>query len=100
MLLDEKIRLFGGKLYKYYSFEDSYSLKNLYDKTIHFSKPEIFNDPFDCALGFSLDKAVAAGNGQASLQAELLAGSLDDFRVNKLNDLIILICDNTIRIAI
>ena len=60
MLLDEKIRLFGGKLYKYYSFEDSYSLKNLYDKTIHFSKPERFNDPFDCALGFSLDKAVAA----------------------------------------
>ncbi len=59
-LLDEKIRLFGGKLYKYYSFDDSYSLKNLYDKTIHFSKPERFNDPFDCALGFSLDKAVAA----------------------------------------
>lgn len=59
-LLDEKICLFGGKLYKYYSFEDPYSLKNLYDKTIHFSKPERFNDPFDCALGFSLDKAVAA----------------------------------------
>lgn len=59
-LLDEKIRLFGGKLYKYYSFEDPYSLKNLYDKTIHFTKPERFNDPFDCALGFSLDKAVAA----------------------------------------
>lgn len=59
-LLDEKIRLFGGKLYKYYSFEDPYSLKNLYDKTIHFSKPERFNDPFDCALGVSLDKAVAA----------------------------------------
>lgn len=59
-LLDEKICLLGGKLYKYYSFEDQYSLKNLYDKTIHFSKPERFNDPFDCALGFSLDKAVAA----------------------------------------
>ena len=60
LLLAEKIRLFDGKLYKYYSFEDAYSLKNLYDKTIHFSKPEKFNDPFDCALGFSLDKAVAA----------------------------------------
>ena len=58
-LLDEKIQLFGGKLYKYYSFEDPYSLKNLYDKTIHFTKPEKFNDPFDCALGFSLDKAMA-----------------------------------------
>lgn len=59
-LLDEKIKLFGGKLYKYYDFNDPYALKNIRDNTIHFSKPEQFNDPFDCALGFSLDKAVSA----------------------------------------
>lgn len=60
VLLDEKIKMFGGKLYKYYNFEDPYALRNIEKNTIHFSKPERFNDPFDCALGFSLDKAVAA----------------------------------------
>lgn len=55
-----KIKAFNGKLYKYYSFEDEWALKNLQADIIHFSKPQAFNDPFDCALGFSLDKAVEA----------------------------------------
>lgn len=53
-----KIKQFGGKLYKYYSCEDEWSLKNLEGDIIHFSKPQAFNDPFDCALGFSINRAV------------------------------------------
>lgn len=58
-----KIKLFGGKLYKYYSFtenDSNYALFNLKNDIIYFSKPEIFNDPFDCALGFSIDDSVKA----------------------------------------
>lgn len=56
----EKVSKFGGKLYKYYSFEDEYALKNLKNGTVHFSKPERFNDPFDCAIGISLESIIEA----------------------------------------
>ena len=39
----------------------------------------------------TLDKAIAAGNGQAALQAKLLSRGLDDFRIDQLNHLVILI---------
>ena len=42
----------GGKLYKYRSFDkDGYSLKNLQEGTLHCSKADSFNDPFDCKIG-------------------------------------------------
>ena len=103
-LLDEKIKLFGGKLYKYYDFDDPYALKNIQNNTIHFSKPERFNDPFDCALGFSLDKAVAAflpaiintklevngenGNTTKELITQLLLGSQADVSNDKTAQLV------------
>lgn len=56
--VEEKLGFIKGKLYKYYSFEDEYSLSNLEEDIIHFSKPETFNDPFDCILSFSLERAI------------------------------------------
>ena len=56
----DKVSKFGGKLYKYYSFEDKYSIENLKNGLVHFSKPEKFNDPFDCAVSISLDKIIEA----------------------------------------
>lgn len=41
------------KLYKYQSFND-YNLNNLRKKTFWFSKPESFNDPFDCNINFQV----------------------------------------------
>ena len=70
-----KIKQFGGKLYKYYSFEDEWSLKNLEGDIIHFSKPQAFNDPFDCALGFSIDRAV-----------EMLLPTIFDKKLNLSNE--------------
>lgn len=60
-LISSKIRRFNGKLYKYCSFskgDSNHSLSNLKDGIIYFSKPSDFNDPFDCALGFSIDEAI------------------------------------------
>jgi len=38
-------------LYKYYPYNE-YLLEMLITKKAWFSKPEIFNDPFDCYLNF------------------------------------------------
>ena len=51
----------GGKLYKYRSFDkDGYSLKNLQEGTLHCSKADAFNDPFDCYMGFSVNEIVSS----------------------------------------
>lgn len=58
-----KIARFNGKLYKYCSFSDNdsnHSLGNLKDGILYFQEPSRFNDPFDCALGFSVDEAFKA----------------------------------------
>lgn len=50
--MSEKIPL---KLYKYQSLTaSSYTLENLQNRHIWFSKPEYLNDPFDCAIPFLL----------------------------------------------
>lgn len=54
----DKVSKFGGKLYKYYSFEDEYAIENLKNGVVHFPKPERFNDPFDCAVSISLIKSL------------------------------------------
>lgn len=51
----------GGKLYKYRSFDkDGYSLKNLQEGTLHCSKADAFNDPFDCKIGVTFQSMYAA----------------------------------------
>jgi len=42
------------KLYKYESF-NTYSLANLKNQQLYFSSPITFNDPFDCAIGCTLE---------------------------------------------
>lgn len=51
----------GGKLYKYRSFDkDGYSLKNLREGTLHCSKADAFNDPFDCKIGVTFQSLYTA----------------------------------------
>lgn len=51
----------GGKLYKYRAFdEEGYSLKNLQYGTLHCSKADAFNDPFDCKIGVTFQSMYAA----------------------------------------
>ena len=41
-----------GKLYKYRTFDShGYALNSLINGTLHCSRPDTFNDPFDCRLG-------------------------------------------------
>lgn len=51
----------GGKLYKYRSFDkDGYSLKNFQEGTLHCSKADAFNDPFDCKIGVTFQSLYVA----------------------------------------
>lgn len=51
----------GGKLYKYRSFDKrGYSYKNLQDGTLHCSKANEFNDPFDCKIGVTFKSLYTA----------------------------------------
>lgn len=51
----------GGKLYKYRLFDkEGYSLKNLQEGTLHCSKADAFNDPFDCKIGVTFQSMYAA----------------------------------------
>ncbi len=57
--IEEKMHMFGGKLYKYYSFSENdynHSIDNFENDIIYFSLPQKFNDPFDCVMGLSLDE--------------------------------------------
>lgn len=54
----------GGRLYKYRTFDrDGYSLQNLQDGTLHCSKADAFNDPFDCKIGVTFQSLYAAKYG-------------------------------------
>lgn len=55
LYLEEITKYLPKYLYKYYSFEDSYSLLNLENDIIYFSKPNVFNDPFDCNFAYNID---------------------------------------------
>lgn len=54
----KKLQSFGGKLYKYFSFSDEWALENFKNDVIHYSKPQAFNDPFDCSLSLQIDDAI------------------------------------------
>ena len=48
----------NSELFKYYSLDDKYTLKNIIDNIIQFSNPVNFNDPFDSIMGISIDNIV------------------------------------------
>lgn len=51
----------GGKLYKYRSFDSKgYSLMSFEEGTLHCSRPNDFNDPFDCRVGFTVQAFIEA----------------------------------------
>lgn len=64
-----------GKLYKYRSFDKKgYALGNLKSGTLHCSRPDAFNDPFDCKIGITFNSLYAAMYGQEfDLIADLFA---------------------------
>lgn len=43
------------KFYRYYDLSKSHTLENIENGIIHFSNPQLFNDPFDCACGLDFD---------------------------------------------
>lgn len=50
--------LYGKKLYKYYSFSSDFTLSNLQNGTIYLQNPVLFNDPFDCNIGLSVNQLI------------------------------------------
>lgn len=51
----------NGKLYRYRSFESQYSLSEVEGEYIFCSKPSMFNDPFDCKMGFDIQAVIDEG---------------------------------------
>lgn len=50
-----------GKLYKYRRFDpNGYSLDDLKNGTLYCSKPDSFNDPFDCKIGITFESIYRA----------------------------------------
>lgn len=51
----------GGKLYKYRTFDNhGYALSNLINGTLHCSRPDSFNDPFDSNVGITFQSIFKA----------------------------------------
>ena len=50
----------GKKLYKYYSFSSEYTISNIRNGTIFLQNPVLFNDPFDCNIGMSVNQLIRA----------------------------------------
>lgn len=48
----------GKKLYKYYSFSSEYTIPNIKNETIYLQNPVLFNDPFDCNIGMSVNQLI------------------------------------------
>lgn len=46
------------KLYKYYSFSSEYTIPNLQNNVIYLQNPVLFNDPFDCNIGISVNQLI------------------------------------------
>lgn len=55
----QKLKSIQGHLYKYYSLDSDYTLGNIENDILYFSKPEKFNDPFDCNWGFDEDTLIS-----------------------------------------
>ena len=50
----------GKKLYKYYSFSSDFTIPNIKNGTIYLQNPVLFNDPFDCNIGMSVNQLIRA----------------------------------------
>ena len=50
----------GKKLYKYYSFSSTFTIPNIKNGTIYLQNPVLFNDPFDCNIGMSVNQLICA----------------------------------------
>lgn len=51
----------GGKLYKYRTFDShGYALNSLINGTLHCSRPDTFNDPFDSNMGADIQSLIRA----------------------------------------
>ena len=50
----------GKKLYKYYSFSSDFTIPNIKNGTIYLQNPVLFNDPFDCNIGVSVNQLIRA----------------------------------------
>lgn len=51
----------GGKLYKYRTFDSNgYALNSLINGTLHCSRPDVFNDPFDSKIGVTFSSLYEA----------------------------------------
>lgn len=46
------------RYYKYFDLSNPYAIQNLQEDIIHFSSPEVFNDPFDCFVGYNHENTV------------------------------------------
>lgn len=100
-LYREKKDRFNRKLYKYYSFKENdsnHSLDNFENDIIYFSKPAIFNDPFDCIMGLSIDdlahsfmmplinQSISVDDENSEVIKQTLEGLLFDGKEAKTND--------------
>lgn len=50
----------GKKLYKYYSLSSEFTIPNIKNGTIYLQNPILFNDPFDCNIGMSVNQLICA----------------------------------------
>lgn len=50
----------GKKLYKYYSFSSAFTIPNIKNGMIYLQNPVLFNDPFDCNIGMSVNQLIQA----------------------------------------
>ena len=50
----------GKKLYKYYSFSSKFTIPNIKNEMIYLQNPVLFNDPFDCNIGISVNQLIRA----------------------------------------
>ena len=50
----------GKKLYKYYSLSSEFTIPNIKNGTIYLQNPVLFNDPFDCNIGMSVNQLIRA----------------------------------------
>ena len=84
----------GGKLYKYRSFDkEGYSLKNLQEGTLHCSRTDAFNDPFDCKIGVTFSSLYTAQyENELTVLSEIFGkyikiiqgkSRIDEFNVNE-----------------
>lgn len=56
ILLKEKIEKSFPLLYKYQSFNNEFSLKNLENQEVYFNKPSCFNDPYDSLFNMQIEE--------------------------------------------